>query len=59
LIKLADTLAPMADFPAAMAEHIEFDDGESLQQKLDDGSLGGGGTVDLTGYKKIYTQQGE
>ena len=41
-IKLADTLAPMADFPAAMAEHIEFADGESLQKKLDDGSLGGG-----------------
>lgn len=41
-IKLADTLAPMADFPAAMAEHIEFDDGENLQQKLDDGTLGGG-----------------
>lgn len=39
-IKLADTLAPMADFPAAMAEHIEFDDGESLQEKLDSGSLG-------------------
>lgn len=39
-IKLADTLAPMADFPAAMAEHVEFADGENLQQKLDDGSLG-------------------
>ena len=44
MIKLADTLAPMADFPAAMAEHIEFSDGENLQKKLDDGSLGGGGT---------------
>ena len=33
-IKLADTLAPMADFPAAMAEHVEFADGENLQQKL-------------------------
>jgi hypothetical protein len=42
-----------------MAEHIEFDDGENLQEKLDSGSLGGGGTVDLTGYKKVYTQQGE
>ena len=41
-IKLADTLAPMADFPAAMAEHIEFSDGENLQEKLDNGSLGGG-----------------
>ena len=46
MIKLADTLAPMADFPAAMAEHIEFADGENLQQKLDDGSLGGSGTID-------------
>lgn len=45
-IKLADTLAPMADFPAAMAEHVEFADGENLQQKLDDGSLGGSGTID-------------
>ena len=45
-IKLADTLAPMADFPAAMAEHVEFVDGENLQQKLDDGSLGGSGTID-------------
>ena len=44
-IKLADTLAPMADFPAAMAEHIEFSDGENLQKKLDDGSLGGGGAT--------------
>ncbi len=43
-IKLADTLAPMADFPAAMAEHVEFADGENLQKKLDDGSLGGGVT---------------
>jgi hypothetical protein len=42
-IKLADTLAPMADFPAAMAEHIEFSDGETLQKKLDDGTLGSGG----------------
>ena len=34
-IKLADTLAPMADFPAAMAEHVEFSDGKSLQEKYD------------------------
>lgn len=45
-VKLADTLAPMADFPAAMAEHIEFDDGENLQEKLDNGSLGGGAGYD-------------
>ena len=42
-IKLADTLAPMANFPAAMAEHINFSDNESLQDKYDNGDLGGGG----------------
>ena len=42
-IKLADTAQPMADFPGMMAEHIEFADGERLQQKLDNGTLGGGG----------------
>ena len=41
-IKLADTLAPMADFPAAMAEHVGFADGDTLQEKLDNGALGGG-----------------
>ena len=49
MIKLADTLAPMADFPAVMAEHTEFADGESLQEKLDNGSLGGGGAS----YKQL------
>lgn len=44
-IKLADTLAPMADFPAAMAEHIEFNDGKNLQEVLDGGIIGG---VELT-----------
>jgi hypothetical protein len=38
-IKLADTLAPMADFPAAMAENIAFDDGKSLQEKYDNGEF--------------------
>ena len=50
-IKLADTLAPMADFPAAMAEHVEFSDGKSLQEKYDLGELGGeggGGHIELT-----------
>ena len=42
-IKLADTLAPMADFPAVMAEHTAFDDGETLQEKYETGQLGGGG----------------
>lgn len=46
-IKLADTLAPMADFPAALAEHIQFSDTESLQEKYDNGDLGGGGTADV------------
>ena len=44
-IKLADTLAPMADFPAAMAEHIEFNNGKNLQEVLDEGIIGG---VELT-----------
>ena len=43
MIKLADTLAPMADFPAVMAEHTAFEDGESLQEKYETGQLGGGG----------------
>ena len=49
MIKLADTLAPLADFPAAYAKDIEFDDGKNLQEKLNNGELGGGGgsiTVD-------------
>ena len=41
-IKLADTLAPMSEFPAAMAEHIGFSDGETLQEKFDNKELGGG-----------------
>ena len=43
MIKLADTLAPMADFPAVMAEHTAFEDGETLQEKYETGQLGGGG----------------
>ena len=43
-IRLADTLAPLADFPAAYAKDIEFDDGKNLQEKLNNGELGGGGT---------------
>ena len=41
-IKLADTLAPLADFPAAYAKDIEFDDGKNLQEKFDNKELGGG-----------------
>ena len=38
-IKLVDTLEPMADFPIAMAENIDFADGKSLQEKYDSGKL--------------------
>lgn len=48
-IKLADTLAPMSEFPAAMAEHIGFSDGATLQEKFDNKELGGGdNSVTLT-----------
>lgn len=39
---MADTCKPLGQFPVAEAEDIDFADGESLQKKLDDGSLGGG-----------------
>ena len=48
-IKLADTLQPMADFPSAYAKDIAFDDGDTLQEKLDTGSLGGDGAS----YKQL------
>ena len=41
MIKLADTLAPMADFPAVEAKDVTFNDNKSLQEKLDNGELGG------------------
>ena len=44
MIKLADTLAPMADFPAVEAKDVAFNDNKSLQEKYDNGELGGGGT---------------
>ena len=44
-IKLVDTLESMGNFPVANADGIQFTDGESLQKKLDDGSLGGGGAT--------------
>lgn len=51
-IKLADTLAPMADFPAVMGEDVNLvkaDQSEkSLQQMYEDGELGGGGGGTLT-----------
>ena len=43
-IKLADTLAPMADFPAVEAKDVAFNDNKSLQEKYDKGELGGGST---------------
>ena len=53
MIKLADTLAPLADFPAAYAKDIEFDDGKNLQEKLNNGELGGGGGPGTAG-KSAY-----
>ena len=57
-IKLADTLAPMADFPAVEAKDVAFSDNKSLQEKLDNGELGGGGSgsggvqeVEITGVE--------
>jgi len=41
-IKLVDTLESMGNFPVANADGIQFTDGESLQKKLDDGTLGSG-----------------
>ena len=53
MIKLADTLAPLANFPAAYAKDIEFDDGKNLQEKLNNGELGGGGGSGTAG-KSAY-----
>ena len=42
MIKTFDTFKPASDeFPVAFAEDIDFEDGESLQEKLDNGTLGG------------------
>ena len=43
-IKLVDSLSPMGSFPVAEAKDIVFADSENLQQKLDDGTLGSGGS---------------
>ena len=51
-IRLADTLECMSDFPAAYAKDIEFDDGKNLQEKLNNGELGGGsGTAGKSAYE--------
>ena len=48
-LKLPDSAVPMGDFPVAKAVDIDFNDGENLQDKFDNGELGGGGnTTDLT-----------
>ena len=52
-IKLADTLAPMADFPAVEAKDVAFNDNKSLQEKYDNGELGGGGGSETAG-KSAY-----
>ena len=45
MIKLADTLVPLSSFPSAYAKDIEFDDGKNLQEKLNNGELGGGTNI--------------
>ena len=48
-VRLPDTAEPMGNFAGMMAKHIECEDGERLQDKIDNGSLGGGGT----GYTQL------
>lgn len=50
-IKMVDTAEPMNEngYPVARAKHIWFDDSESLQKKLDNGSLSGDGS----GYTQL------
>ena len=55
-LKLPDSAVPMGDFPVAKAVDIDFNDGENLQEKLDNGKLGGGGnTTDLTDLENRVT----
>mgnify|MGYP003408784748 CR=1 FL=1 len=46
-VRIADTIAPMGDFPAVMAEDVnivlEDNSQKSLQDMYEDGELGGGG----------------
>lgn len=45
-VKLADTLKPMGDFPAAQSSDVSIEVGgaqKSIQEAYDDGDLGGGG----------------
>ena len=55
-LKLPDSAVPMGDFPVAKAVDIDFDDGENLQDKFDNGELGGGGGGS-EGYALIPTTQ--
>lgn len=45
-LKLPDSAVPMGDFPVAKAVDIDFNDGENLQEKFDNGELGGGGNAE-------------
>lgn len=50
-VKLADTLAPMSDFPVAEAKDVSIEisgSDKSLQQAYEDGDLGGGDTIQVT-----------
>ena len=48
-VRLPDTAEPMGNFAGMMAKHIEFEDGDTLQSKLDTGGLGGDGS----GYTQL------
>lgn len=52
-IKLADTLEPLANFPAALAKDIQFDDKENLQDKFNSGTFGGN-KVSLADVEPTY-----
>ena len=54
-LKLPDSAVPMGDFPVAKAVDIDFDDGENLQEKLDNGTLGGdaGGVKTFTSLPEL------
>ena len=54
-LKLPDSAVPMGDFPVAKAVDIDFDDGENLQEKLDNGKLSG--EPGPEGYALIPTTQ--
>ena len=52
-LKLPDSAVPMGDFPVAKAVDIDFNDGENLQEKLDNGKLGGGGASTYTSLEAL------